>query len=249
MAKQRTSRREPAERIKRAPAKRGAARRTPSEAQSQSPEGIARVPKAVVSRLSLYLRELQHVERSGEATINSRLLARRLGITDAQVRKDLANFGQFGRPGVGYEVAQLIPAIRAILGTDQAWAVGLVGLGNLGRALLGYRGFPQQGFRIAAVFDVDARKIGSQAGGVRVYSLEELPEIVRLYTIRLGIIAVPAEAAQPVADRLVAAGITGILNFAPVSLKLPPTVSRVGVDLAIELEQLAFSALQAERSK
>lgn len=225
-------------------AKKPASPKTPSNAAD-----AARKPRAVVSRLSLYLRELQHVQRSGDGTINSRLLGQRLGITAAQVRKDLTNFGQFGRPGVGYDVDQLIPAIRTILGTDQAWSVALVGLGNLGRALLGYRGFSQQGFRIAAVFDADARKIGSQAGGVHVYSLEELPEVARLYTIRLGVIAVPAEAAQVVADRLVAAGIMGILNFAPVSLKLPLGVSRVGVDLAIELEQLAFSVLEDQRQR
>jgi redox-sensing transcriptional repressor len=205
---------------------------------------VARPSKAVISRLSLYLRELEHVLRGGDETTTSSRLARRLGITDAQVRRDLANFGQFGRPGVGYEVPRLIPAIRTILGTDQSWNVALVGMGNLGRALLGYRGFPQQGFHIAAAFDIDARKVGSKVLGVTVYSLEELPEIVRLNTIRLGMIAVPAEAAQAVADRLAAAGIEGILNFAPVTLKLPPNVSRVGVDLAIELEQLAFSVLQ-----
>jgi redox-sensing transcriptional repressor len=209
----------------------------------------ARAPKAVISRLSLYLRELQNVLRAGEETINSRELGERLGITDAQVRKDLANFGQFGRRGVGYQVAQLVPAIRSILGTHQSWAVGLVGVGNLGRALLGYRGFPQQGFRIAAAFDADPRKVGSQVEGVTIYSLEDLPQVVRKQGIRLGIIAVPADAAQAVADRLASAGVSGILNFAPVTIQLPPAVSRVGVDLAIELEQLAFSVLHRESAR
>jgi len=208
----------------------------------------SRVSKAVVSRLSLYLRELQHVAREGRDTISSSELGQRLGCTDAQVRKDLANFGQFGQRGVGYRCRDLIEATRRILGTHEDWSVALVGVGNLGRALLGYRGFTRQGFRFVAAFDADRSKVGLQVEGIRVHSLDDLPTIARDHKIRLGVIAVPASAAQEVADRMVAAGIEGILNFAPVTISLPAAVSQVGVDVAIELEQLAFSVLRRSAS-
>ena len=201
------------------------------------------VPKAVVTRLSLYLRELEHLVRDGHATTSSTQLGRVLGFTDAQVRKDLAYFGHFGYPGIGYRCDELIAAIRRILGTDQAWTVALVGAGNLGRALLGYRGFQQRGFHFVAAFDIDPAKVGSLIEGLRVQHLDRLPQVTQENRIRLGMIAVPAVAAQAVADRLLAAGVEGILNFAPVTLNLPPSVSHAGVDLAIELEQLAFSVL------
>lgn len=199
------------------------------------------VPKAVVQRLSFYLRELQHLVRDGRDTISSTQLGQLLGFTDAQVRKDLAYFGHFGYPGIGYRCEELIAAICRILGTNQQWPVALVGAGNLGRALLGYRGFMQQGFRLVAAFDIDPAKQCSSIEGVPVYSFDRLAQIVQEHSIKLAIVAVPAAAAQGVADRLVEAGIEGILNFAPVTLSLPEGVSSVGVDLAIELEQLSFA--------
>lgn len=202
------------------------------------------VPKAVVSRLSLYLRELQHLVRDGEATTNSSDLGQRLGLSDAQVRKDLAFFGQFGYPGVGYRCDELIAAIRRILGTDRGWSVAMVGVGNLGRALLGYKGFTQQGFNIVAAFDIQPSSIGSRIEGVPIFHLDRLAEVVRQHRIRIGLIAVPAASAQVVADALVSAGVEGILNFAPVTINLPPGVNLVGVDLAIELEQLTFAVAQ-----
>lgn len=207
------------------------------------PLGATRVPKAVVSRLSLYLRELQLLVRSGMETISSSELGGLFGFTDAQVRKDLAYFGQFGHPGVGYRCDDLIVAIRAILGTDLTWPVALVGVGNLGRALLGYRGFHRQGFRLVAAFDVDKNKVGGAIEDVPVYPLDNLHAIVREKRIRLGMITVPAAAAQSVADDLVAAGVEGVVNFAPVTIALPPSVSLVGVDLAIELEQITFAVV------
>ena len=205
------------------------------------PDGT--IPKAVVGRLSLYLRELQHLVDDGSATTSSSQLGRKLGFTDAQVRKDLAFFGHFGYPGIGYRCDELINAIRGILGTDRQWPIAMVGAGNLGRALLGYRGFKRQGFHIVAAFDEDPTKVGSLIEGVEVYHIDRLPEISRQHGVRLGLIAVPATAAQDVADRLVKAGIEGILNFAPATIRLPANVSDVGVDLAIELEQLSFSVL------
>ena len=166
-----------------------------------------------------------------------------LGLTDAQVRKDLAHFGQFGYPGIGYRCEELIAAIRSILGTDRAWPVAIVGVGNLGRALLGYRGFEHQGFRIVAAFDADPSKVGMEIEGIRIHPIEDLDAVIRREGIRLGMIAVPASAAQNVANRLVACGIDGIVNFAPVTLANPDTICIVGVDVAIELEQLTFSVV------
>jgi redox-sensing transcriptional repressor len=201
------------------------------------------IPKAVVNRLSLYLRELEHLVRDGHETTSSNRLGSVLGFTDAQVRKDLAYFGHFGYPGIGYRCDELIGAIKRILGTDQQWPAALVGVGNLGRALLGYRGFPQRGFRIVAAFDTSDEKVGTHIEGLVVQQLDRLPEAAQVHRIRLGMIAVPSGSAQLVADRLVAVGVDGILNFAPVTINLPDHVSQVGVDLAIELEQLAFSVV------
>ena len=202
------------------------------------------VPQAVVSRLSLYLRELQHLVRDGFETTSSTQLGNLLGFTDAQVRKDLAYFGQFGYPGIGYRCRELITEIKSILGTNQPWGLALCGVGNLGRALAGHRGFAQQGFKLLAAFDVDPNKVGSEVEGVPVFHHDQMAEVVRERNIRLAIVAVPASIAQSVADALVNAGIEGILNFAPVTLSLPKTVRVIGVDLAIELEQLSFAVVK-----
>ncbi|MDZ4658884.1 MAG: redox-sensing transcriptional repressor Rex [Bythopirellula sp.] len=212
----------------------------PQENNELRPDPSA-IPEAVVSRLSLYLRELQHLIADGKETISSSQLGRQLGFTDAQVRKDLAHFGHFGHPGIGYRCQELIGQIRKILGTDREWRVALIGVGNLGRALLGYRGFAQQGFRIVAAFDTDPTKVGSHIEGVEVSHLDQLSEALVERQIELGMLAVPAAQAQEVADQLVAAGVGGIVNFAPVTLRVPEGVSIVGVDLARELEQVTFA--------
>lgn len=218
--------------------------------ESRAPESrtdeVKQAPKAVVNRLSLYLRELQRIESSGEKTVSSSQLGKLLGFTDAQVRKDLAYFGQFGHPGVGYRCAELVSAIRRILGTDREWVVAIVGVGNLGRALLGYKGFRSQGFRVAAAFDSDPSKVGMSFAGVAVEPTTALESTIRDRGVTLGLIATAAEAAQETADRMVAAGVMGILNFAPVTLSLPPSVSLVGVDLATELEHLSFSVANSQ---
>jgi len=201
----------------------------------------ASVPKVVVSRLSLYLRELQRLQAAGQQTISSSQLGTLLGFSDAQVRKDLGFFGQFGYPGVGYRCDELIRAMRDILGTNHPWPVVMVGVGNLGQALLGYRGFGRQNFSIQAAFDADPAKVGQTVQGIRIQHIDELPAVVKEKGIRLGMIVVPAERAQEAADRLLAAGIEGIVNFAPVTLTLPTHVQSVSVDLAIELEQLSFA--------
>lgn len=203
----------------------------------------------VIGRLSLYLRELQLVLGANKDTISSSTLARRLGLTASQVRKDFAYFGQFGYPGVGYRCDELIQKIRSILGTERVWPVALIGCGNLGQALLGYRGFGNQGFSVVAAFDKQPGLVGEKFEGLTVQHMDELGDTAKSRNIELAILAVPASAATEAAQEIVAAGISGIMNFAPVTLKLPPSVSKVGVDLAIELEQLAFSVLAKQRTK
>jgi redox-sensing transcriptional repressor len=212
-------------------------------------DGESTVPAAVVSRLSLYLRELQHLVRDGFETTSSTQLGNLLGFTDAQVRKDLAYFGQFGYPGIGYRCRELITEIKNILGTNQPWGVALIGVGNLGRALAGYRGFSQQGFRLLAAFDVDPEKVGSYVEGVPIFHHNDLARVIREKKIRLAVVAVPSPMAQSVADTLVSAGIDGILNFAPVTLSLPKHVRVIGVDLAIELEQLSFAVVSHAKGR
>ena len=209
-------------------------------------QGELVVPKPVVGRLSLYLREVQHLIRDGRETTNSNELGRLLGVTDAQVRKDLAYFGQFGHPGVGYRCQELVAAIKIIMGTNTSWNVALIGIGNLGRALLRYKGFHEQGFQIVAAFDVDDGVIGTKVEGVDVYHIQHLAKIVMQQSIRLVTIAVPSHAAQTVVDQIVEIGIEGILNFAPVTISVPSQVRVIGVDLAMELEQLAFTVLNRD---
>ena len=212
---------------------------TPGE---RDPQNV--IPKAAAARLSLYLRHLESLRITGAATTSSKDLAKALGVTAAQVRKDLGYFGQFGSPGIGYKIENLIVEIRKILGTDRIWNVALVGLGNLGSALFRYRGFVRQGFRITAIFDKNPAVIGRQVEGLLVKHINELERTVSDADISLGIMAVPAESAQDVADCLVRAGISGIFNFAPAVLSLPANVAYVSIDLTVQLEQLSFHVKQ-----
>ncbi len=201
------------------------------------------VPAPAVGRLSLYLRELEGLLKQDCQTTSSKELAETLGYTDAQIRKDLAYFGQFGHPGIGYRVDELIDRIRWILGTDRTWNVLVVGAGNLGQALATYRGFQRKGFRIVAIFDNDPAKIGQRIGSTPVLEIlpvDRLAEIITERSVRIGIITVPGDAAQQVTDAMVAAGIKGILNFAAASLAVPDNMPLASVALAVHLEQLAF---------
>jgi len=193
-----------------------------------------------VRRLSVYSRCLVQLEEDGVKTVSSQELAARFHLNSAQVRKDLAYFGEFGIRGIGYDAASLRAEIQKILGLDREWKVVLVGYGNLGSALFHYRGFTRQGFRVAAIVDDDPAKIGRTVDGLVILGVGELPRIVRGQAIQIGVIAVPAEGAQPVADRLVAAGVRAILNFAPARVKVPREVRLQNVDLSIELEHLSF---------
>jgi redox-sensing transcriptional repressor len=202
--------------------------------------------EATISRLPLYLRELLHIQRHGEQRVQSGVLAKRLGLNASQVRRDLSGFGSMGQRGVGYEVRGLIQTIQQVLGSDRSWNVILVGVGNLGRALSGYRGFAQQGFRLVGAFDIDPSKIGEKLGSLTVLPLSDLEEFVRTEGVELAMIAVPAGVVSEVTERLEMAGVTGILNFAPVMIRRSASpVTVVNVDLAIELQRLAFLVLQS----
>lgn len=198
------------------------------------------IPVAAVRRLSLYLRQLEAFQQAGTITVSSRQLGDTLAITDAQVRKDLAYFGQFGHPGLGYKVDDLITRIRHILGTDKTWNVVVIGAGNLGRALLQYRGFGKKGFHVVAAFDSNSAKVGQFIGGTPVLPMEDLPRIVQERGVRLALLAVPAESAQEVCNQLARAGVMGVLNFAPINLAPSPPLAVNAVDLAVQLEQLSF---------
>jgi redox-sensing transcriptional repressor len=206
----------------------------------REPTGMKMAPKAVVGRMSLYLRQLETYHRQGLQTVSSSQLGDPLSIKNAQVRKDLAFFGQFGHPGVGYSIEELIGTLRHILGIDHDWPLALIGLGNLGRALLRYRGFRARGFHVVALFDNDAAKIGQKFDGLIVEPIDSLRKVVALRKIKLALLCVPTESAQRVADLLVSSGIGGILNFAPIPLSVPAHVNLVPVDLSVQLENLAY---------
>ena len=203
----------------------------------------AKLSAASAGRLSLYLRCLEGWRCEGIATVSSALMAETLGVSDAQVRKDIGYLGSLGQPGVGYKVRELSTAIREALGINREWRTILIGVGNLARALLRYQGFRDQGFRIVGLFDSDPLKIGQVIEGLTVQSLGELKRQVKSLAAELALLTVPTDAAQPVADALCQAGIRGILNFAPTVLRLPTGVRLVNVDLAIQLEQLAFQVM------
>ena len=202
---------------------------------------MKKISESAVRRLSLYLRLLQEADAAGADTISSGQLAERGGTTSAQVRKDLSLFGSFGKRGLGYSVAELLARIRTILGLQQDWRVALVGAGKLGSALFSYRDFEARGFHIRAVFDSDPKKVGARWGGLTILADEEMDATLRRESIDMAILAVPADAAQQVADRLVRAGVRGILNFAPVRLRVPDTVALKNVDVTLELEGLSFA--------
>jgi redox-sensing transcriptional repressor len=202
---------------------------------------MKRISESTVRRLSLYLRLLQEATDAGKQTLSSEELARRGGTTAAQVRKDLSVFGSFGKRGHGYSVEELLTALRQILGLEQSWKVALVGAGKIGSALFSYADFQRRGFRIRAVFDSDPAKAGLAWGDLRVLPDAEMERVLLEEGIEIVIVAVPGEAAQAVVDRVVAAGVGAILNFAPVRLRLPEGVALRNVDMSVELEGLAFA--------
>lgn len=198
------------------------------------------VPDATVARLPGYLRLLSRLVDQRVTSVSSEELAAAAGVNPAQLRKDLSHLGSYGVRGVGYDVARLAQEITSVLGLAQDWPVAIVGMGNLGRALAAYRGFAERGFRVVAVLDHDQRLVGLRAAGHQVRAMSDLPALVRDEGLAIGVIATPPEAAQQVADQLVEAGVTSILNFAPCVLSVPAGVDVRKVDLATELQILAF---------
>jgi redox-sensing transcriptional repressor len=200
-----------------------------------------------IHRLSVYTRCLLQLEEDGVKTISSQEMADRFNLNSAQVRKDLAYFGEFGVRGIGYYVAGLKGELQRILGLDRQWPVVLIGFGNLGSALFHYKGFGRQGFRIAAIVDDDPAKVAREVDSVPVVHSRDLAREAKARGIQIAIVAVPAESAQAVTDQLVSAGIRAILNFAPARLKVPREVRLQNVDLSIELETLSFYLAQGTR--
>src|SRR6478609_1290719 len=199
-----------------------------------------RIPEATVSRLPVYLRILYELADDHVANVSSERLAELAGVNAAKVRKDLSYLGSYGTRGVGYDVEHLLHEISRELGLTHDWPVAIVGVGNLGHALANYRGFGARGYRVVAAVDADPDKVGQSVGDLTIESLDDLPKIARTRGVAIGIIATPAHAAQEVADRLVDAGVTSILNFAPTVVSAPAGVSLRKVDLAIELQILSF---------
>jgi redox-sensing transcriptional repressor len=206
---------------------------------SQTPT-VKRIAESTVRRLSAYLRFLEESAQRGAETISSEELARRGGTTSAQVRKDLSFFGSFGKRGLGYSVPELIASLREILGLQREWKVIIVGAGKIGMALGQYEGFEERGFIVTAVYDTDPRKIGTRWGGTQVRDMAQAESEIARDKPDIAVLAVPAREAQSAADRIVRAGVTAILNFAPTQLQVPPEVSVRNVNMAMELEGLSF---------
>lgn len=199
-----------------------------------------KIPEKTVERLCLYSRVVSDLEQKGTASISSVELGERTDLTDAQIRKDLSLFGQFGTSGRGYEISYLKDELNKILGKNKTWRLAIIGLGNLGSALLAYPGFKEYGFEIAAIFDNDLRKIGKEWKGLTIQDTSELVKMIHEKRIDIGIIAVPHTAAQEVAEKLVEARVVCILNFSPVRLEVPKEVRVRNVDLSMELEILSY---------
>lgn len=199
-----------------------------------------RISESTVRRLSHYLRSLEQRGSSGEATVSSEDLAHDAGTTAAQVRKDLSHFGSFGKRGLGYRTPALAARLQTILGLDRSWPVLLAGAGRIGSALFAYPDFRQRGFRIVSIVDDDPAKVGRAWEGVTIVAVDRLEHEIERFGLEVLILAVPATAAQPIAERAVAAGVRGILNFAPTQLRLPREITVQDVNLVMELEALAF---------
>lgn len=215
----------------------GAAATTPA---APATDHAKTIPEAAVGRLAVYLRVLSALDEQGVRTISSEELSSASGVNSAKLRKDLSYVGSYGTRGVGYEVTVLVRQIERILGLTRKHSVAVVGIGNLGHALANYGGFPGRGFPVAALFDVDADLIGVPVGGIRVHHIDDIGRVCAEREVSIGVIATPVTAAQEVADRLVAAGVRCILNFAPVVLQVPDDVELRKVDLAVEMQILSF---------
>jgi redox-sensing transcriptional repressor len=198
------------------------------------------IPEIVVGRLPMYLRSLQRMQREGRQVTSSQELGERLGISAAQIRKDLSQFGEFGKQGTGYHIPFLISQLEKILHVDHDWNVVVIGAGDIGSAVARYKGFTNRGFRVCMVFDSDPDRIGSQVGEFTVQDSAEMVECIRQAGVQVAMLAVPAQEAQKVADRLVEAGVRAILNYAPISINVPANVRVQYIDPSIHLQRMTY---------
>jgi len=208
-----------------------------------------RISESTIHRLSLYYRALSLLEKENVVTVSSKELAKREKLTPAQVRKDLSFFGSFGTRGLGYQVAELRSRMSHILGINRDWRVALIGIGNIGSALVSYKEFARQGFHIVKLFDNDQRKIGSNHKGIIVSDIKDLEKELKEDNIEIVIVAVPATVAQYIVDDVVAAGVKAILNFAPINLRVPPEVCLRNENMSMELEYLSFAVVNNHTPK
>ena len=202
--------------------------------------GPEEIPDIVISRLPVYLRALTRLQSENKPITSSKELGLLLGISSAQIRKDLSHFGEFGKQGTGYEISKLVEQLRRILKVEQEWNVALVGAGAIGHALAFYNGFTDHGFRISMIFDNDTAKIGTIINGFQVCDVAQMAERIQQANITLAMVAVPAEAAQAVADELVKVGVRGILNYAPINLSTPAGVHVQYIDPVVHLQRITY---------
>jgi len=199
-----------------------------------------KIPDIIIGRMPVYLRALQRMAEKGMQTTSSQELGERVGISAAQIRKDISQFGEFGKQGMGYNIPFLLDKLRAILKVDRIWDVALVGAGDMGHALARYQGFSNRGFRIVMVSDNDAAKIGQKAGEFTVQDAADMAEKIRAAGVTVAMMTVPAAAAQEVADKLAQAGVKAILNYAPISINVPPDVKVQHIDPATHLQRMTY---------
>lgn len=201
------------------------------------------IPEVVVARLPVYIQKLNQLMREGQQFVSSQEMADYLGVTSAQIRKDLSFFGGFGKKGKGYDVINLLETLRSILNLDQIWEVVLVGVGNLGQALLSYQGFSRQGFEIVMAFDNDPKVVGQTIAGIKVRDVTEMQNFTCPRKIPIGILTVPAANAQEMADKLIQCGVKAILNYAPVTLKVPEGIKLANIDPVLSLQTFTYYLL------
>lgn len=201
--------------------------------------GKKRIPPITIKRLSTYLRALENLKDNGVETVSSEELAKLIHIKPSQLRKDLAYFGEFGTRGMGYRISKLVGHLREILGLDRDWNIAIIGVGNLGTALLHYRGFNESGFRTVCLLDDDPGKVGKKVKGLTVHHIDDIDRIVKELDVTVAVIAVPAAFAQRILDKCCDAGIQGFLNFAPIALKAPDFIQLISVDISADLKSLS----------
>jgi redox-sensing transcriptional repressor len=206
-------------------------------------EGISTdklIPDIVVGRLPIYLLALQHMLQEGRQFTSSQELGERLGISAAQIRKDLSQFGEFGKQGTGYNITFLSDQLRRIMNLDRTWDIAVVGAGDIGHAIAGYQGFAHRGFKVSLIFDNDPAKVGQKLGEYEVHSTEKMVDMIQKMGVKVAMLAVPASAAQQAADRLIEAGVKAILNYAPITLNLPEGVRVQYIDPLIHLQKMTY---------